>query len=59
LEDILASGTQGRLPFEVTNDSIYLPIPWTELREREMFGWFLKMSEEQIKDSDLAVKYLL
>jgi hypothetical protein len=59
LEDILAAGTQGRLPFEITNDAIYLPIPWTELKEREMFGWFLRMSEEQIKQSDLAVKYLL
>ena len=30
-----------------------------ELRDREMFGWFLRMSESQIMESDLAVKYLL
>jgi hypothetical protein len=24
-----------------------------------MFGWFLRMSEEQIMESDIAVRYLL
>ena len=59
LEDLLAAGTQGRLPFEVTEQAVYVPIPWTELRDREYFGWFLRMSESQILHSDLAIKYLL
>lgn len=59
LEDLLASGTDGRLPFEVGAHQVYVPFPWTELRDREMFGWFLRMSESQIMESDLAVKYLL
>jgi hypothetical protein len=32
---------------------------WPELRDREMFGWFLRMSEEQIMESDISVRYLL
>lgn len=36
-----------------------MPIMWPELRDREMFGWFLRMSEEQIMESDIAVRYLL
>jgi hypothetical protein len=59
LEDLLATGTDGRLPFEVGTHQVYIPFPWTELRDREMFGWFLRMSESQIMESDLAVKYLL
>jgi hypothetical protein len=26
--------------------------------ERRMFGWFLRMSEEQVLESDLAVTHL-
>jgi hypothetical protein len=59
LEDILATGTEGNLPFEIGSQSVYVPISWTELRDREMFGWFLKMSESQIMESDIAVKYLI
>ena len=59
LEDLLASGTDGNLPFDVSGYQVYIPFPWTELRDREMFGWFLRMSEAQIMASDLAVKYLL
>lgn len=39
-------------------DAIYVPIPWTELRDRRIFGWFLRMSEEQILTSDLTISYL-
>ena len=39
--------------------AIYVPIPWTELRDREYFGWFLRMSEKQILSSDLVITYLL
>ena len=54
LEDILATGQP---PFEVRGT--YLPIPWPELQERRAFGWFLRLSEEQIMESDLAVSWLL
>jgi hypothetical protein len=59
LEDLLASGIDGVVPFMVYPHSIYVPISWTELRDREMFGWFLRMSEAQIMESDLAMRYLL
>lgn len=59
LEDLLASGTDGNLPFDVSDYTTYIPFPWPELRDREIFGWFLRMSEDQIMGSDLAIKYLL
>jgi len=58
LEDLLAAGTEGVLPFQIHPDTIYVPFPWPELLERRMFGWFLRLSEDQIKESDLAVTYL-
>ena len=58
LEDLLAAGTEGDLPFTIHPDTIYIPFPYPELLQRRMFGWFLRMSEEQIKESDLAVTYL-
>jgi hypothetical protein len=59
LEDLLATGHEGNLPFDVYTYSVYIPVPWKELRDREFFGWFLRMSEKQIMDSDTSVKYLL
>jgi hypothetical protein len=59
LEDLLASNTDGKLPFDLCDYTTYVPFPWTELRDRQIFGWFLRMSEAQIMESDLAVKYLL
>jgi len=56
LEDLLASGAP---PFDVPPHAVYVPFPWTELRDREAFGWFLRMSEAQILESDLAAKHLL
>jgi hypothetical protein len=58
LEDLLATGTEGNLPFPVLPCAVYVPISWPELRDRELFGWFLRMSEEQILVSDLAITYL-
>lgn len=55
LEDLLAAGGEGELPFDLKRDAVYVPIPWPELKERRAFGWFLRMSEEQILESDLAV----
>jgi hypothetical protein len=59
LEDLLATGTDGNLPFDLSWYTIYVPFPWPELRDREFFGWFLRMSEDQIMTSDISVKYLL
>jgi len=59
LEDVLASGTEGKLPFAVPETAVYVPVLWPELRDREIFGWFLRMSEDQIMESDLAVRYLI
>jgi hypothetical protein len=59
LEDLLATGTDGNLPFDVYTYNVYVPFPWPELRDREFFGWFLRMSEDQIMASDIVVKYLL
>jgi hypothetical protein len=59
LEDLLAAGTKGDLPFEIGPNAKYLPIPYPEILERETFGWFLRMSEDQILESDLAISHVL
>jgi len=59
IEDLLAAGQQGVLPFDVQKQSRFVPIPWPELRESRKFGWFLRMSEDQILESDLVIKDLL
>jgi hypothetical protein len=58
VEDLLAAGQEGVLPFSVTTDAVYVPVPWPEIEERRAFGWFLRMSEDQIMESDLAIKWL-
>ena len=59
LEDLLASGIDGVIPFTVYPHSVYVPYSYRELQDRRMFGWFLRMSEEQIMESDLSVSALL
>lgn len=59
VEDLLASGTEGDIPFEVPGCALYVPIPWPEILERRAFGWFLRMSEDQVLESDLVVSHLL
>jgi hypothetical protein len=59
LEDLLSTGHGGNLPFDICAYTTYVPFPWPELRDREIFGWFLRMSEQQIMESDISVKYLL
>ena len=59
LEDLLAAGTEGELPFDVCSNGVYVPIPYPEILERESFGWFLRMSEDQILESDLVISHLL
>jgi hypothetical protein len=58
LEDLLAAGTEGNLPFDIHPETIYVPFPWPELLERRIFGWFLRMSPQQVMESDLAVTHL-
>lgn len=59
LEDLFASGTEGDLTFVVKSDTLFVRIPWPELKERRAFGWVLRSSEKQILESDIAIKYLL
>ena len=58
IEDLLAAGQEGVLPFELSPLALYVPLPWPELRERRAFGWFLRMSESQIAESDLVIRDL-
>ena len=58
IEDLLAAGQEGDLPFEIGSNAIYVPLPWPELKDRRAFGWFLKMSEDQIAESDLVIRDL-
>lgn len=58
VEDLLSAGQGGDLRFQITEESVYCPIPWPEIRERRLFGWFLRMNEEQILASDLAISDL-
>ena len=58
IEDFLAAGQEGQLPFEIGAMAVYVPLPWPELRDRRAFGWFLKMSEDQIAESDLVIRDL-
>ena len=58
IEDILAAGQEGKLPFDIGANAVYVPLPWPELKDRRAFGWFLRMSEEQIAESDLVIRDL-
>jgi hypothetical protein len=58
IEDLLAAGQEGDLPFEIGPNAIYVPLPWPELKDRRAFGWFLRMSEDQIAESDLVIRDL-
>jgi hypothetical protein len=59
LEDLLAANAAEIMPFNVPPSAIYTPIPTEELNRRRNFGWFLRLSEQQILESDLAVSVLL
>ena len=58
LEDLLETSGGAEAAFEIPQKGLYLPIPLGELQKRESFGWFLRMSEDQILDSDLVVSHL-
>jgi hypothetical protein len=57
IEDILAAGQEGVIPFSLGN-ATFMPIAWPEILERRAFGWFLRLSEEQILNSDLAIRWI-
>lgn len=59
IEDWLAHGTEGNLPFVITREALFMPVDYKELERRDAYGWFLKMSEEQVMESDLAVSHVL
>jgi hypothetical protein len=59
IEDLLTAGQEGDIHFDLSCKANYVPIPWPELKERRAFGWFLRMSEEQILESDLVISSLL
>jgi hypothetical protein len=59
LEDLFAAGTEGRLPFEIPSDICYIRIPYRDLLDRRQWGYVLRMSEEQIMESDIVIKYVL
>jgi hypothetical protein len=56
IEDWLA---RGEVPFMLTADALFMPVDYKELERREAYGWFLKMSEDQVMESDLAVAQIL
>ena len=58
IEDLLAAGQEGDLPFQIGSKANYVALPWPELAVRRNFGWFLKMSESQIAESDLVIRDL-
>jgi hypothetical protein len=53
LEDLLINDT-----IPIPSDIVYVPIDNKELEERRNFGWFLKMSEDQILESTLFISQL-
>jgi len=58
IEDLLAAGQEGDLPFEIGSLVTHLVLPWPELKDRRAYGWFLRMSESQIAESDLVISDL-
>ena len=59
LADLLMSGQEGNLPIVITEDTEVVPVPYGELLASREYGWFLRMSEEQILASDLTISALL
>ncbi len=58
LEDLITTSGSTSAAFHFPKDAAYLPIPLGELQQREKFGWFLRMSEEQILESDMVISHL-
>jgi hypothetical protein len=58
IEDLLETSGGVDASFEIPKQGIYIPIPLAELLQRESFGWFLRMSEDQILESDMVISHL-
>ena len=58
LEDLLERSGSADAAFDIPSNGIYMPIALAELLQRENFGWFLRMSEDQILDSDMVISHL-
>lgn len=58
-EDLLSAGSEGVLPFTIPSETLYVPIPIYEVMRRHAFGWFQRMSEDQIMEADIVIRYLL
>ena len=58
LDDLMMAGQEGDLPFVINKESVYVPIPVDELLSRREYGWFTRMSEDQILESDLVISSL-
>lgn len=58
LEDLITTSGSTSAAFHFPKEAAYLPIPLGELQQREKFGWFLRMSEEQIMESDMVISHL-
>jgi hypothetical protein len=56
LEDLLSNGT---IPFDVPAEAIYIALPMRDIELRSQYGWFMRLSENQIMESDLVVAQLL
>jgi hypothetical protein len=59
LEDLLAAGTGGNIPFAIPPTAVYISIPYKDLLDRRHYGWILRLSEKQIVESDLVISHLL
>ncbi len=56
VEDLLSNGT---MPFDVPAEAIYIALPMRDIELRSQYGWFMRMSENQILESDLVFAQLL
>ncbi len=58
LEDLLATVDGIPSPFKVPANTVFVPLPAREILDFRNFGWFTRMSEEQIMEAPLAVSAL-
>ena len=58
LEDLITTTGSAHAAFDIPKEAMFLPIPLAELQQREKFGFFLRMSEDQIIESDMVISHL-
>jgi hypothetical protein len=58
LEDFLATVDGIPSPFKVPANTVFIPLPAREILDFRSYGWFARMSEEQILDAPLAISAL-